>query len=170
MYLNAYVPQLQYESGVAAFFRHHRGQPFASSALMEPISKAFVAAIHGFVAEQRVPLITFEKGQWKDDVMAERLTRFTAAEGVGRRNAGTPRPAKPILRLVRSTAMVNHFYFYAVDRDFGPFFSEVWDLLPLHRQAMPPRVREAPTQRGIACEALGRDRPSRLPTTRCGAA
>ena len=76
------MPQLQYESGVAAFFRHHRGQPFASSALMEPISKAFVAAIHGFVAEQRVPLITFEKGQRKDDVMAERLTRFTAAEGV----------------------------------------------------------------------------------------
>ena len=35
MYLNAYVPGLQYESGVAAFFRRHRGQPFASSALME---------------------------------------------------------------------------------------------------------------------------------------
>ena len=27
MYLNAYVPGLQYESGVAAFFRRHRGQP-----------------------------------------------------------------------------------------------------------------------------------------------
>ena len=49
MYLNAYVPGLQYESGVAAFFRRHRGQPFASSALMEPISKAFFAAIHAFV-------------------------------------------------------------------------------------------------------------------------
>ena len=24
--------------------------------------------------------------------------------------------------LVRSTAMVNHFYIYCVDRDFGPFF------------------------------------------------
>src|SRR6058998_3194362 len=54
MYLNAYVPGLQYESGVAAFFRRHRGQPFASSALMEPISKAFVAAIHTFVQEQGV--------------------------------------------------------------------------------------------------------------------
>ena len=49
MYLNAYVPGLQYERGVAAFFRRHRGQPFASSALMDPISKAFVAAIHAFV-------------------------------------------------------------------------------------------------------------------------
>ena len=29
MYLNVYVPGLQYESGVAAFFRRHRGHPFA---------------------------------------------------------------------------------------------------------------------------------------------
>ena len=93
MYLNAYVPGLQYESGVAAFFRRHRGQPFASSALMDPISKAFVAAIHAFVHAQGVPLITFEKGQRKDDVMAEHLTRFTAPEGVvfvGRAQEKTP--------------------------------------------------------------------------------
>ncbi|PYO02893.1 MAG: hypothetical protein DMD91_03065, partial [Candidatus Rokuibacteriota bacterium] len=40
MYLNVYVPQLQYEGGVAHFFRSHRGHPFASSVLMDPISKA----------------------------------------------------------------------------------------------------------------------------------
>ena len=66
MYLNAYVPGLQYESGVAGFFRRHRGQPFASSALMDPISKGFVAAIHAFVEEQGVPLIPFKRGQRKD--------------------------------------------------------------------------------------------------------
>ena len=93
MYVNAYVPGLQYESEVAAFFRRHRGQPFASSALMDPISKAFVAAIHAFVHEQGVALITFEKGQRKDDVMAEHLKRFTAPEGVvfvGRAQGKTP--------------------------------------------------------------------------------
>ena len=93
MYLNAYVPGLQYESGVAAFFRRHRGQPFASSVLMDPISKGFVAAIHAFVHEQGVPLIPFEKGQRKDDVMAEPLTRFTVPEGVvfvGRAQEKTP--------------------------------------------------------------------------------
>jgi hypothetical protein len=42
MYLNAYVPGLQHDGGVAAFFRSHRGQLFASSALMAPISQAFV--------------------------------------------------------------------------------------------------------------------------------
>jgi hypothetical protein len=32
MYLNGYVPGLQYESGVAAFFKKHRGHSWASSA------------------------------------------------------------------------------------------------------------------------------------------
>src|SRR5437870_129916 len=93
MYLNAYVPRLQYESGVAAFFRRHRGQPVASSALMDPISKGFVAAIHAFVEAHQVPLIAFEKGQRKDDVMAEHLKHFTASEGVvfvGRAQEKTP--------------------------------------------------------------------------------
>ena len=49
MYLNVYVPRLQYEQGVVGFFIAHRGQPFASSALMDPITKQFVADIHRFV-------------------------------------------------------------------------------------------------------------------------
>jgi hypothetical protein len=57
MYCNVYVPQLQREGGVVHFFRHHRGYPFASSVLMDPISKAFVGAIHRFVQTQGVPLI-----------------------------------------------------------------------------------------------------------------
>ena len=32
--------------------------------------------------------------------------------------------------LVRSTAMVNQFYFYAVDRDFGPFFLKFCTYFP----------------------------------------
>jgi hypothetical protein len=67
MYLNVYVPPLQYDGGVATFFRKHRGQPFASSVLMAPISQALIAAIEAFMAEHRLPLITFEKGQRKDD-------------------------------------------------------------------------------------------------------
>jgi hypothetical protein len=102
---------------------------------MKPTSKAFVAAIQGFVAEQGVPLVTFQKGQRKDDVMAEHLKRFPAPEGVvfvGRAQEKTPvfrtekrrnaTTGQAYPWLVRSTAMVNHFYFYAVDQDFGPFF------------------------------------------------
>lgn len=170
MYLNAYVPGLQYESGVAAFFRRHRGQPFASSALMDPISKAFVAAIHAFVEGQGVPLIAFEKAQRKDDVMAEHLTRFAAPEGVV--FVGRAQEKTPVLRtekrrnpttghaypwLVRSTAMVNHFYFYVVDRDFGPFFLKFGTYFPYNAKLCfngHEYVKRQLTQRGLAYEAL----------------
>jgi hypothetical protein len=170
MYLNAYVPRLQYEGGVAAFFRHHRGQPFASSALMDPISKAFVAAIHAFVHDQGVPLITFAKGERKDDVMAAHLKRFTAPEGVvfvGRAQEKTrvfrtekrrnPTTGQAYPWLVRSTAMVNHFYFYAVDRDFGPFFLKFGTYFPYPVKVClngHEYVKRQLAQRGIAYEAL----------------
>ena len=55
MYLNVYIPQLQREGGVASFFRAHRGYLFASSALMDPISKSFVAATEKFAGENQIP-------------------------------------------------------------------------------------------------------------------
>ena len=58
MYLNVYQPQLQSERGVALFFRFHRGELFASSALMNPMSKSFIAAVDRFVRQEQIPLIT----------------------------------------------------------------------------------------------------------------
>lgn len=52
LYLNVYQPRLQYPTGAAGFLVGHRGARFASSALMDPISKAFVASIHAFVRDQ----------------------------------------------------------------------------------------------------------------------
>ena len=82
MYLNVYIPGLQREQGVACFFRFHRGHQFASSALMDPISKTFVAALEGFARQEKIPLILFRKGQRKDDVAAEQRKRFQKTEGV----------------------------------------------------------------------------------------
>lgn len=170
MYLNVYVPQLQHVGGVARFFRSHRGYPFASSALMDPISKAFIAALEAFVAAHGVPLITFEKGQRKDDVMAAHLARFTGEEGVlfvgkaqekarvvrteRRRN---PHTGQPYPWLVPSTAMVNHYYIYAVDRDFGPFFLKFCSYFPYNAKLClngHEYVKRQLTHRGIAYEAL----------------
>jgi hypothetical protein len=126
---------LQREQGVACFFRFHRGHQFASSALMDPISKTFVAALEAFARQEKIPLILFRKGQRKDDVAAEQRKRFQKTEGVV--FIGKAQEKTPVFRterrrsettgasypwLVRSTAMVNHFYIYCVDRDFGPFF------------------------------------------------
>src|ERR1700710_2303564 len=76
MYLNVYVPQLQREVGVASFFRNHRGFQFVSSALMDPVSKAFIAAMDAFAKREKVPVVHFRKGQRKDDVAAEHLGKF----------------------------------------------------------------------------------------------
>ena len=70
MYLNVYVPRLQREAGVASFFRFHRGHRFASSVLMDPISHAFVESIEGFAREHKVDVVSFRKGERKDDVAA----------------------------------------------------------------------------------------------------
>jgi hypothetical protein len=85
MFLNVYQPRLQHVNGVVAFFRGHRGATFASSALMDPISKDFVGALHRFCRDQPLPMLDFARGQRKDDLAHEHLAAFQAqarAEGV----------------------------------------------------------------------------------------
>jgi hypothetical protein len=143
MYLNVYVPALQCESGVVKFFRSHRGQPFASSALMDPITKSFVAATERFAKQEQIPVVQFRKGQRKDEVMAEHLARFDKPEGVvllGKAQEKTPvfrtekrrnpQTGQSYPWIVRSTAMVNHYYWYCLDRDFGPFFLKFASYFP----------------------------------------
>jgi len=143
MYLNVYVPMLQCESGIAKFFRSHRGHKFASSALMDPMTKAFVAAMEYFAKQQQIPLVQFRKGQRKDDVMKEHLARFNKPEGVvfiGKAQEKTPvfrtekrrnpQTGRTYPWIVRSSAMVNHFYCYCMDREFGPFFLKFCSYFP----------------------------------------
>ena len=69
-YLNVYIPNLQRESGASWFLKEQRKYPVASSAAMAPISRAFVEAIEHYAKTHQVPVLTFEKGQRKDDVVA----------------------------------------------------------------------------------------------------
>jgi hypothetical protein len=146
LYLNVYQPRLQYPAGAAAFFVGHRGARYASSALMDPISKAFVASIHRFAHDQQVPVVEFAKGQRKDDVAHDYLAEFEASgrvEGVlfvGKAQEKTRafrtekrrNPATGVVYpwIVRATAMVNHFYVYCVDAEFGPFFLKFCSYFP----------------------------------------
>ena len=82
MYLNVYVPKLQRELGVVGFLRYHRGHLFASSAVLAPISDAFIQAIDAFTDAHAIPVVPFAKKQRKDDVAAEYLARFDQPEGV----------------------------------------------------------------------------------------
>src|SRR5205814_4869642 len=101
---------------------------------------------------------------------AEHLARFTGAEGilfVGKAQEKTPvfrterrrnpQTGRPYPWLVRSTAMVNYYYFYGVDRDFGPFFLKFCSYFPYNAKLClngHEYVKRQLAQRGIAYEAL----------------
>jgi hypothetical protein len=82
MYLNVYVPVLQAVEGVLKFIRIHRGHPVASTAMVEPITRRFVESIERYVRDNNIPLITFEKGQRKDEIAKQRRAAFTQDEGI----------------------------------------------------------------------------------------
>jgi hypothetical protein len=168
MYLNVYVPRLQTEQGIAWFFREHRGNPLPSAALMSPMSRAFVSALDRFATEHRIAVVQFRKRERKDDVMAKHLRQFSQDEGVlfiGKAQEKTPvfrtekrtnpKTGQPYPWIVRSTAMVNHYYIYAVDR--GPFFLKFCTYFPFNAKLCLNGHEYAKRQlarRGIAFEAL----------------
>ena len=49
---------------------------------MAPMSRSFVAALDRFAVKNKVPVVLFQKGQRKDDIMKEHLKEFSATEGV----------------------------------------------------------------------------------------
>ena len=57
MCLKVCVPQLQCEHGAVQFFRVHRNQPWASSVLMNLMSKQFVVAMERFIKEEGIVFI-----------------------------------------------------------------------------------------------------------------
>src|SRR5262249_24192592 len=111
--------------------------------VMAPIRTRFRAAVDAFVAAEGIPLVTFHAGERKEDIAAAHRARFQREEGivfVGRAQEKTPvfrtekrrnpRTGQTYPWLVRTTAMITHFYFYGVDRDFGPFFVKFGTYFP----------------------------------------
>src|ERR671910_3084324 len=62
MYLNVWQPRLAYGGGVQGFFVGHRGSHYASTALMDPMTKAFVADIHRLRRRARSGVGVFRQG------------------------------------------------------------------------------------------------------------
>jgi hypothetical protein len=142
MYCNVYVPQLQYAGGLLGYIQRQLGLPIASTAPLGKITDAFSGGMRHFAGDQQVPWVDFTKGQRKDDVMHEHLARFTAQEGVlfiGRAQEKTGLFRTERRRdangdsypwIVKTTGVVNQFYVYAVDTDFGPFFLKFCSYFP----------------------------------------
>lgn len=135
MYLNVYVPKLQYEGGARWYLRTQRGHRVPTSAGMGPLTQAFTAAVDAYAATHDLPVLSFKPGERKDDVVKPYLAKFAGRTGlylVGKAQEKTttfrthkghgPRTQDRAPQLYRSTAMVKHYYLYGVDADFGPFF------------------------------------------------
>jgi hypothetical protein len=142
LYLHAYMPKLQTSGGLCYFLRDHRGHPIPSPALFTPMHDRLIAAIKTYAATQDVPLITFERGQRKDDVVAEHRARRPMTDGVvvigvaqekmrafkAQKRYG---PGKAVsFDFSRQPVAVNHYYFYVEDPDWGPAFLKLGTYLP----------------------------------------
>jgi len=170
MYLNVYVPQLQRIGGVVWYLRGHLGQRFASTAGVAPKTEAFVANVERFVAEHELEMVSFAKHQRKDELTQEYLREFDAEEGV--LYVGRAQEKARVVRtqrrrcartgmtypwVVDGSAMVNHYYFYCVDQDFGPFFLKFCSYFPYNAKLCINGNEYAKRQlarRGIGFEAL----------------
>jgi hypothetical protein len=170
MYLNAYQPDLQRERDVFRFLRDHRGQGAVSSRCFQAMTQAFVQAIEDFAQQNGIPLVSFAKNQRKEDVALEYRRQFQGSEGIlfigkaqekvttfrteGRRNAQT---GQTYPWLVRTTALVNQYYFYGIDDDFGPFFLKFSSYFPYNAKLCingHEYVKRQLVKEGIAFEAL----------------
>src|SRR6266478_6573905 len=127
MYLNAIVPRLQIVEGALRFIRQQRKAQVASTNAVEPMTRAFVTAIEQFVAQHQIPVVSFQKGQRKDELAAEMRARFPQRDGVvfvGKaqekctvyrtEKRHNPKTKRAYAWIVKSTALVNHYYFYCI--------------------------------------------------------
>ena len=169
LYLNAYVPKLTSAAGVAGFLRGYLGHRFASTKYAGQMTDRFIVRIRAFLQRQGLELVRFHKGQRKDDVMQERLRRFKKPEGVvfvgvAQEKLRVPRTIRKhfgqggtIPWIAYSTAMVNVYYFYGVDADFGPFFLKFGSYFPYPAKLClngHEYLKRQLAQRGIAFAAL----------------
>lgn len=147
MMLNVRQPRLQYGSGVYGFFVQHRGNQFPSPALMEPMTREYVAAVRNFIVAHDLPVERFIARQRKDDITGQYLAGHDGSEGVlyvgtaqERAHVWTatrqvnPDTGAPFTWLDKTTKLVKYFYFYCFDADFGPFLLRVCTYFPFNTQ------------------------------------
>lgn len=170
MYLNVYQPNLQRERDVFRFLRDQRGQGAVSSRCFAAMTQAFVQALDDFAHKNGIPLFTFAKKQRKEDVAEAYRRQFQGTEGLlfigkaqekvttfrteGRCNAQT---GQTYPWLVRTTALVNQYYCYGIDEDFGPFFLKFSSYFPYNAKLCingHEYVKRQLAKEGIAFEAL----------------
>ena len=143
MYLNVYQPKLQYAAGSGRLrpsAARYADRLDGAAGARSPTGSS--RAVHRFAKTEGIEWVDFVKGERKDDVMQDRLEGFTAPEGVV--FIGRAQEKNTVFRtekrrhpdgstypwIVKTTGVINQFYFYCVDTDFGPFFLKFCSYFP----------------------------------------
>jgi hypothetical protein len=168
MYLNVYVPHLQTVGAMVGYLRVHRGQRFASTTAVAPMTEAFVCNIEQFVAAEGVDFTREGSAQGRRHTkvltgVQEERRRAVCRQGAGestRHADGAP----PLLAYWRDLsvdrAIDGHgqpLLFYGVDEDFGPFFLKFCSYFPYNAKLCingHEYLKRQLAKRGVAFEAL----------------
>ena len=135
LFLQAYVPRLMTQGQVIRFLLD-RGYPIPSPAMLGKIGREYVEQIDAFIAENKIPVVRFVKGDVKEEVARK---QFEAAEREGRygvvmvgicqektsawrgwRDGGPD--GHPHFEYRRQSIYPNNFCFYFRDPNWGPAF------------------------------------------------
>ena len=144
MYLNVYVPQLQYATGLVSYIHRQLGMPVASTAALAPVSEAFTgrcgrsrpaAGSRGWTSRRGSARTTWPASTWRAlpgpracCSSAGRRRRSPLFRTRKRRRAdGSSYPW-----IAAETGVVNQYYCYCVDEDFGPFFLKFCSYFPFN--------------------------------------
>ena len=150
LYLNAYVPNLQVGGQVNRFLEDHLGNRIGSPAVVEKIGNAFRREVKAFAQRRSVPILHLAKpdrSRWDDRKLdhvrpylerAEERRRFGVVAIVAAQEfqfvysatKHTGAGGGVFFRWDKSERRVGVYYFYILDRDFGPGFIKICTYFP----------------------------------------
>lgn len=181
VYLNGYVPALQFEGNVVLFIHHQFNWPIASPKALYQMTDAFNTGVKEFAKQQGLEIYDFKKDEDKDEIARQHAERLGLTEGVvliGKAQEKTSafganrdkQQDKVWFKYYRRTVNVNHYYFYIMDKDFGLVFIKVCTYLPFEVKVCfngHEWAKQQLRQEGVAFEPLsngfaGCENPERL--------
>ena len=146
--LNAYIPTLQTPGAMARFFREVQHKPILAGKVFKDLTDRFVSRVKNFAEKHRIPVHRVTDRRRPGEVAqqalkaAERQNRFGVVAIVVHQESarvfcsthGGGRATN--FRVKEDRRLVNHYYFYFRDRDYGdgfvrissypPFQTRIW--------------------------------------------
>jgi hypothetical protein len=156
LYLNAYVPNLQVGPQVNHFLERHLGYRIGSPALIQSIGTRFRREVKAFAGRHRIPILQLKKpdrSRWDDRKLDHVRPYLERAQRAGRcgvvaivaaqefqwvfsatKHTG-PTTGGIYFRWAKQERRVGVYYFYVLDREFGPGFIKICTYFPYPAKA-----------------------------------